>query len=432
MLGHGTVGRGVVEIVRDASGDLQRRTGVSFEIVGIAVRDLAKHQAAAAVWPITEDADAMATLEQADVVVELVGGVDRARELVTAALQAGKSVVTANKALLAAHGAELLAVAREHNVSLAFEASCGGGVPIVGSLVGGLLGDDHRALVGILNGTSNAILSSMTARGVSYEVALHEAQDAGYAEADPTLDVDGSDAAQKLAILSGLAFGERIDPSKVYKEGIDGLDPRDVAYATELGYVIKLLAVAKRDEKDRLALSVFPGFLPAGDAMADVNGPFNAVGVYGKALGRSLFVGRGAGGMPTAAAVVSDLLSVATGAYGQTFGRVRAFADRARNAEVIDFGQTQHRYYLRLIARDAPGVLADVTRALGEAGISLASVTQREAPGEHESVPVVITTHLAREASVQSAVATINQLPAMREPAAVVRIVDMPREPDVD
>ena len=428
LIGHGTVGRGVVRLLGDPDGDLRRRAGLRFEPVAVAVRDPAKHREIAAGLPITADARAAATHPDARVVLELAGGVEEAGRLVLAALDAGKHVVTANKALLAARGPELFAAARRNGVALAFEASCGGGIPIVGALLNGLLADRLHAVVGILNGTSNQILTSMTDAGATYADALKDAQDKGFAEADPTLDVGGGDAAQKLAILAGLAFGEQVDAAAVHVEGIDGLDARDIAYAGDLGYVVKLLAVARRDDDGRLALSVFPGLLPTSDPMADVKGPFNAVATYGDALGRAMFVGRGAGGMPTAAAVVADLLSVATGAYPALFSQLRTFADVARPADVIDFGRATHRYYLRLTARDAPGVLADVTRHLGDAGISLSAVLQRERSGDGGGVPVVITTHVAREASVRRAVAAIDRLPGVVSPTAVLRIVDMPRE----
>lgn len=429
LLGHGTVGRGVVRLVSDADGDLQRRTGTRFDLRHVVVRDASRHKDAAAGLPLTTDADAAVTDDRVQIVLELIGGVERARELVLKALSAGKHVVTANKALVAAHGPELFQAARQNGVGLAFEASCGGGIPIVGALTGGLLANRLQALVGILNGTSNFILTQMTDGGDSYDAALAEAQRLGFAETDPTLDVNGRDVAQKLAILAGLAFGEQVDESAIHVEGIVGLDPLDVSFAGELGYVVKLLATARRDEEGRLALSVFPGLIAKSDPMADVKGPFNAVATYGDALGRALFVGRGAGQMPTASAVVADLLSVALGSYGLLFERLAIFPDVARPANVLDFEQTGHRYYLRMIARDVPGVMAELTRCLGSAGISLSAVLQHEAvAGGGEYVPVVITTHVAREGSLRRAVAEINELPGVQEPAAVLRIVEMPRE----
>ncbi len=421
LLGRGTVGKKVVRLVADEDHDLARRTGLRFEVVQAAVRNLDRH--ADAGLPLTDDPLAAATHEKAAVVVELIGGTTLARDCVLAALRAGKHVVTANKALVAAHGPELFAAAREADVTLAFEASCGGGIPVVGALCNGLLADRHDAIVGILNGTSNAILTAMTDRGETYADALKQAQDAGFAEADPTLDVNGADAAQKLAILGGLTFGEHIAEADVHREGIDGLAAEDVRYAGELGYVVKLLAVGRRDNNGRLTLSVFPGLLPKGDVLADVKGAVNAVVVYGPALGRSMLVGHGAGGAPTAAAVVADLLSVCRG----THPRLPILPDVARPAQVVDFGRSEHRYYLRLAAADAPGVLADVTRALAKAGISIASVSQRERPGgDAASVPVVVTTHVAREASIVSAVGEIDALPGITGATAVLRIVDLP------
>ncbi len=403
---------------------------MAFHPVAVAVRDPARHRDVAAGLPLTTDADAAAAHPEAAVVLELMGGVDRPRELVLKALAAGKHVVTANKALVAAHGAELVAAARANGVSLAFEASCGGGIPIVGALVGGLLANRCQALVGILNGTSNFILTRMTDAGDSYAAALGEAQRLGYAEADPTLDVNGRDVAQKLAILAGLAFGERIDPRAIHVEGIADLDAADIAYAGELGYVVKLLAIAQRDEEDgRLSLSVFPGLIAARSPLADVKGPFNAVTVFGDALGEATFVGRGAGQTPTASAVVADLISVVGGGYPAMFGQLRTLPDLARSADVIDFEQARHRYYLRLIAQDVPGVLADVTRCLGNVGISLTAVLQREVPtGDRGRVPVVVTTHVAREGSVRRAVAQIAALPSILEPPVVLRIANLPTE----
>ena len=428
LLGHGTVGRGVVKLLAGESADLRRRTGLSFELRHVVVRDLERHREHAAALPLTTDAGAAVTDPSVDVVVELIGGTAEARQWTLTAFENNKHVVTANKALVAAHGPELFAAARKHGVSYAFEASCGGGIPIVAALTNGLLANRVDALVGILNGTSNVILTAMSDRGEGYESALKSAQDQGFAEADPTLDVSGRDAAQKLSILAGLAMGLRVEESGVHVEGIAGIDPIDIAHARDLGYVVKLLATARRDEDGRLSLSVFPGLLPAGEAMADVKGPFNAVAVYGHALGHATFVGRGAGQMPTASAVVADLIQVGLGTYPRAFEQLRIFPDTAPPADVVAFGRTQHRYYLRLAARDVPGVLADVTRCLGAAGISLTAVQQRELGGGGDFVPVVITTHLAREESLQHALQQIDALPGVRPPSVVLRIVDLPRE----
>ncbi|MEL7237313.1 MAG: homoserine dehydrogenase [Planctomycetota bacterium] len=431
MLGHGTVGRGVVKVLAGRGRTLREKLGLQLDLRHVVVRDSSRHQDAAGL-PLITDAAAAIDDPQVTVVLELIGGTGDARQHVLRALRAGKHVVTANKALLAAHGPELFSVAREHGVSLAFEASCAGGIPIVGALLGGLLANRVDALVGILNGTSNVILSAMTDAGQSYADALKDAQDAGFAEADPSLDVNGGDAAQKLSILAGLAFGEHVPPGKVHTEGIDRLDPQDIAFAGELGYVVKLLATAERDQDGRCSLSVFPGLLPTGDAMADVKGPFNAVATYGDALGRALFVGRGAGMLPTASAVVADLVAVANGTYPLAFSQLGTLPDLAGPADVLPFEQTSHRYYLRITARDVPGVLAGVTRCLGDAGISLSGLTQHE-PTEDaagEWVPVIVTTHRARELSMQQAVAAIDNLAGVKPSSTVLRIIDMPSESD--
>ena len=429
LLGHGTVGRGVVTLLAEGADDLCRRTGLGFDLRHVVVRDLDRHREQNGQLPLTGDAGAAVTDSGVDVVVELIGGTGEARQWTLTAFENRKHVVTANKALVAAHGPELFAAARRHGVCYAFEASCGGGLPIVGALAGGLLANRVDALVGILNGTTNGILTAMSDRGESYDAALKEAQDQGFAEADPTLDVSGRDAAQKLAILAGLAMNRRVDDAQVHVEGIDAINPLDIAHARDLGYVVKLLATARRDEAGRLELSVFPGLLAAGEAMSDVKGPFNAVSVYGHALGHAMFVARGAGQMPTASAVVADLIQVGLGTYPRLFERLRIFPDTAPPAEVVAFGQTRHRYYLRLAARDVPGVLADVTRALGDAGISLSAVQQRErVVGDEGFVPVLITTHLAREDDLRRALAEIDALPGVRPPGVVLRIVDLPRE----
>lgn len=425
LLGCGTVGGGVLDLLRDRGDDFAATTGHRPTVRHVLVRDLERHRSSRSDISYTDDANVALGDADSRIVVELIGGIEPARSLILKALGDAKHVVTANKALLAAHGPELFAAARANGVSLAFEASCGGGIPIVGALTGGLLANRIDALVGILNGTSNVILSAMSDRGETYDSALAAAQEQGFAEADPTLDVSGRDAAQKLAILAGLAMGARLNENDVHVEGIAGIDPVDIDYARDLGYAVKLLATARREEA-KVALSVFPGLLAAGDPMADVDGPFNAVSAYGHATGHAMLVGRGAGKLPTASAVVADVLQVALGAYPLLFSRLRRFPDAVDRGAIMPFEQTRHRYYLRLTVTDRPGVFAEVTRCLGDAGISLSAVLQREAHGEH--VPIVVTTHEAIEGDVQEAVGRINALSASQAPAVVLRIVDMPRE----
>ena len=429
LLGCGVVGGGALAILRDQAELLRARTGAAFDLRHVACRDVAKHAASFPERPLTADAEAAVDDPAVKIVVELIGGTGRADELIRRALRQGKSVVTANKSLLAAKGAELFALARAHGATIAFEASCGGGIPIVDALTKGLLANRINALVGILNGTCNVILTRMGANGWSYDRALKEAQDAGFAEADPTLDVSGRDAAQKLSILASLAFGVAVRERDVHVEGVDSIQPMDVAFARGLGYVVKLLAIAERvDGGERLSLRVHPALVHESDVLADVAGPFNAVSVYGDALGHALFYGRGAGRMPTASAVVADLLAVATGAWPAAFAALRIFPDQTQPAAVQPFGEHEGRYYLRLAARDLPGVMASVTAALGDAGISLSGIHQREAEAGEALVPIVITTHRARESSIQTALKRIDALSTVRPPTVCLRIADAPAE----
>ncbi|MEM6560501.1 MAG: homoserine dehydrogenase [Planctomycetota bacterium] len=419
LLGHGTVGRAVREIVTGRGELLARRVGRSVSVRHVVVRNPDAHDI-----PTTTDADAAITDDATDVVVELIGGTTTARELVGLALRHGKHVVTANKSLIAAHGPELFALAREHGVSIGFEASCAGGIPIVHALTAGLLANDHHALVGILNGTCNFILTKMTTEGTDYDAALSEAQAAGFAEADPTLDVTGRDAAQKLAILASLAFDSAVSEKHVHCEGIAGLDAADIGFASELGYVVKLLAVAER-EAGQLALRVAPHLVHERDVLAGVSGPFNAVSVWGDALGHSLHYGRGAGGSATASAVVADILGIALGTVPAAFAKLAAFAENP-GADHRPIDQLRGRYYVRCHARDEPGVMSKVAAALGAEGISLAGVMQHEAPGA--TVPIVVTTHEAEESAVDRAIVKIDALDAVAGPPVKLRILDMPEE----
>ena len=424
VLGRGVVGSGVLDILGRRGDLLAARTGTRFDVRHVVVRDPGKH----ADRRVTTDADAAIADPNVGVVVELIGGLDTARRLVTAALEHGKHVVTANKSLLAAHGPELFRLARANDVCLAFEASCGGGMPIVSALLGGLVANRVDALVGILNGTCNFILTKMSAEGATYAEALAEAQAAGFAEADPTLDVSGRDAAQKLAILASLSFDQQLREDDVSVEGIDALQAADVALAGEMGYVVKLLAVAERHGDGQLACRVAPHLVPAGDVMAGVAGPFNAVSVYGDALGHALFYGRGAGQMPTASAVVADLLAVATGAAPAQFRALRAFGGDLPRADILPAGRGTSRSYLRVTARDVPGVMAEICRALGGHGISIAAVRQHESD-EGQMVPIVITTHDAEEGATAAAVREIDALPDVGAATVRLRLLDAPAEP---
>jgi homoserine dehydrogenase len=425
LLGHGTVGGGVAHVLVQQRKLLRQRTGLNFDLIHVAERDPAKQTVKG--LPYTTDAAAAIDDPKTDIVIELIGGTGIAAEFIERALHLGKPVVTANKSLLALRGPELFALARKHNTAIAFEASCAGGIPIINALVHGLVANRIEALVGIVNGTCNFILTQMTRQGVSYAQALAEAQKAGFAEADPTLDVSGRDAAQKLSLLASLAFNARVAEKDIYLEGIDSLQDADLKFAGELGYVVKLLAIAQRENKDKVSLRVHPTLVHKTDLLAEVSGSFNAVSIYGSALGHALFYGRGAGRLPTASAVVSDVVQVGLGITALAFKQFNLLPDSSAAVSLLKFDDLQSRYYLRLTAKDAPGVLAQVTRILGEQKISLSAVLQRES-GESQFVPIVITTHLAREGDLQSALKQINRLRSLRSPAICLRILEPPKE----
>jgi homoserine dehydrogenase len=426
LLGCGIVGGGVASILLDQRDLLRQRTGLNFELRHVVVRESKKSDRREGL-PISTDAMAAIHDPNVDIVVELIGGTTTALEYIQAALRAGKPVVTANKSLLAARGPELFALARQHSTCIAFEASCGGGIPIINALTHGLIANRIDALVGIVNGTCNFILTQMTRNGWSYSQALAEAQKLGFAEADPALDVSGRDAAQKLAVLAGLAFNVRIQESDILIEGIDKLQDQDFKLAKELGYVIKLLAIAERVDSARLVLRVHPTLVHQTDVLAEVSGSFNAVSVYGNAVGHALFYGRGAGRMPTASAAVSDIINVALGISQLAFKQLNIYPDSAPKVDVLPITELNSRYYLRLVAKDQPGVLSQITTILSDHKISLSAIMQHEV-NLGQFVPIVITTHKAKEGSVQKAIREINTSPAMAGPAVCLRIIDQPRE----
>jgi homoserine dehydrogenase len=427
LLGSGVVGGGVVRLLTEQAEMLRRRAGLSFELRHVVVRDLKKHAANGAKLPLTTNAEAAIDDPKTRIVIELIGGTTTAGTLIERALKQGKPVVTANKSLLALRGPELFALARKHNACIAFEASCGGGIPIIDAICRGLVANRIDALVGIVNGTCNTILTRMSRNGWSYATALEEAQRLGFAEADPTLDVSGRDAAQKLAVLASLAFNVHVAEKDIYIEGIEKLQPADIQFARELGYVIKLLAIADHDADSRLILRVHPTLVHQDDVLAEVSGGFNAISIYGHALGHALFYGRGAGQMPTASAVVADLVNVAIGTTQLAFSHLKIFPDTAEPANVVPIDELCSRYYLRVTVKDEPGVMAHVSHALGQQGISLSAILQRESD-ESKLVPVVITTHLAQEGAIRRALKEIDASPMIGAPTVCLRVIDQPKE----
>jgi len=419
IAGLGTVGAGVVKLLAEHGRLLAVRGGRPLKIVAVSARSKAKKRdidLTGLRWE--RDPMTLATAPDIDVVVELIGGSGGvARRLVQKALASGKHVVTANKALLALHGAELAAAAEKKQSILAFEAAVAGGIPIIKALREGLVGNRVKRLYGILNGTCNYILTTMRETGRDFDVVLAEAQAAGYAEADPTFDVDGIDAAHKLAVLTGAAFGARVDFAGVHVEGIRRVTSMDIQFAQELGYRIKLLGLA-RETRHGIEQRVHPCMVSLDTPIAHIEGVFNAVVVEGDFVGTTMFQGRGAGQGPTASAVVADLVDVARGRHMPAFV---VPADRLATKKASPIDRHVGAYYMRLMVQDRPGVIAAVSGALAKERISLESMLQR---GRSESgeVPVVLTTHETEEAAMRRALARIAKLGAVAEEPCVIRI----------
>jgi homoserine dehydrogenase len=427
IVGCGTVGGAAAALLEEDREALSKKTGQPIRLKYIVDVDFTYAESLGLSSELFEkEFDRVLDDDEVKVVAELVGGTTIAREIVERCLEAEKHVVTANKALLAQHGPELFALARKNGVTLAFEASCGGGIPIVRALYDGLTANRIDALYGIVNGTCNFILTEMIQKGVSYSEALSDAQRTGLAEADPTLDVSGMDSAHKLTILASLAFQKRVSLEDIPVEGIDSLELSDVVFGRELGYIVKLLAVAQRTEGG-LSLRVRPAFIGTDHPLAWISGPFNAVSVYGHAVGHTMYYGRGAGGRPTASAVVADILSVALGSVPAAFKSLTIWPDQTEETSLLPTDDIESRYYLRLMVRDEPGVFARIAEILGAQRISLSSVLQKEpsAPeGETAIVPVVITTHTAREGNVRTALKALDSLDEVVEQSVCISILD--------
>lgn len=425
LLGLGTVGAGVAEILVRHHRLIAERSGVDLQLTRAFVRHPKKRRpGAAAGVPITTDASAVIDADDVDIVCELMGGMTPATELMTAALERGRTVVTANKAVLAKHGPRLMALAATSGGELFFEAAVAGGLPIIRTLREGLAADRVGRVMGILNGTTNFILGRME-RGDAYAAALAEAQALGFAEADPTLDVSGRDAADKLCILLQLAFGVSVLPEAVLTEGITDLTPEILADARELGYRVKLLATGERTDGARagVAATVLPTFVPAGHALSTVDGAFNAVAVESDALGLTFYQGKGAGGLPTGSAVLSDLIDAARGIRGG-LRRQGGWLAQDGAPKLVPPGTVRGAFYLRLLVKDRPGVLAAVTRVLARHGVSLATVLQRER-GEvvGARVPVIMMTHETTQGAMRKAAREIERLGALQGHVQLIRIL---------
>jgi homoserine dehydrogenase len=424
LLGLGTVGLGTYDVLKRNQQEITRRAGRGIEIAAVAVRDVARaRNAIGPRLPICASPLDVVRHPDIEIVVELMGGEDPARALVLEAIARGKHVVTANKALLAKHGNEIFAAAHARGVMVAFEGAVAGGIPIIKALREGLTANRIEWIAGIINGTSNFILSEMRARGLSFDTVLREAQRLGYAEADPTFDIDGIDAAHKLTILSSIAFGVPINFAAAYTEGIAGLAAEDIRYAEQLGYRIKLLGITRRTAQG-VELRVHPTLIPMQRLLASVEGAMNAVLVKGDAVGVTLYYGKGAGAEPTASAVVADLVDVTRMHTADPENRVPhlAFqADALADLPWLSIDDTVTSYYFRMRVVDKPGVLADIARVLADWRISIDAMFQREPSEGENQTDIIMLTHDALERDVKAALAAIEALPTVLAPVIRIR-----------
>ena len=425
LLGIGTVGGGAFTVLARNQEEIGRRAGCSITMKIVADKDLEKVRAIVGERAlVTADAFEVVQNPDIDVIVELIGGTGIARELILKAIANGKHVVTANKALLAQHGNEIFAAARKADVMVAFEGAVGGGIPIIKSLREGLSANRIEWIAGIINGTSNFILSEMRDKGASFQDALAEAQRLGYAESDPTFDIEGVDSAHKLTIMAAIGFGIPMQFESAYVEGIAKLSREDIQYAEELGYRIKLLGIAKRKENG-IELRVHPTLIPSKRLIANVEGVMNAILVKGDAVGQTMYYGAGAGAEPTASAVVADLIDVARMMTADPEHRVPHFAfqpDQLASTPILPMSEVETSYYFRMCVFDKPGVLADVTRILADSGISIDAMVQKEPPEGEDRVSIIMLTHRTIEKNVNAALAKIEALAVVAGKVTRIRL----------
>jgi homoserine dehydrogenase len=420
LMGLGVIGGGMAKALIGKPDALSREAGSKLVLKKVLEKDLAKHGSLGIERSIfTTEFEELVTNPEVDIVVELMGGEHPAFEYMREALTRGKHVVTANKEVMSKHWSELLTAARDHQVSLRYEASVGGGIPLIAPFQEDLVANDISAIYAILNGTTNYILTRMAREGLDFSVALEKAQELGYAEADPTKDIEGVDAAYKLAILTTIAFGTEVSSENVYHEGISRLQARDFRYARELGYAIKLLAIAKRSG-DSIEARVHPVFIPEDSLLAKVDGVYNAIHVEGDLVGKVIFYGEGAGPRATSSAVVSDIIKIAQNINRGTHDIPRLPFARGRKVKPMD--EIEARYYMRMGVADKAGVLAQISKVLGDYAISIASVIQKETDPSTQIAEIVIMTHRAKEKAVQQALKKAERLAVVKEITNFVRV----------
>ena len=428
LLGIGTVGGGTFAVLERNREEISRRAGCAITMKMVADKEVDKaRRIVGARATVTADALEVVNHPDIDIVIELIGGTTVAKDLILRAIANGKHIVTANKALLARHGNEIFAAAQKQDVMLAFEAAVGGGIPIIKSLREGLSANRIEWIAGIVNGTCNFILSEMRERGASFDNALKEAQRRGYAEADPTFDIDGVDAAHKTTIMAAIGFGIPMRFESAYVEGISGLQQDDIRYAEELGYRIKLLGITRRRSKG-IELRVHPTLVPARRLIASVEGVMNAILVKGDAVGQTMYYGAGAGAEPTASAVVADLVDVARMLTADPEHRVPHFAfqpGQLADTPILPMGEVETRYYLRMKVQDKPGVLADITRILADQRISIEAMVQKEPRAGEAEVDIIMLTHLTVEKNVNGAIARIEKLPVVVGKVTRIRLEEL-------
>lgn len=418
LLGLGTVGTGVIKVLDKNAHEITNKAGAVIEVKSVLVRNVNKSRNIAGDFMLTDNIDDIINDPEIKIVIEVMGGIDPARGYMLKALRAGKHVVTANKDVVAQYGREMFDAAKENDVDFLFEASVGGGIPIITPLKQCLTANRITEVIGIVNGTTNYMLTKMTDEKMDYATVLAEAQAKGYAESDPTADVGGFDAARKAAILASIAFNTRVTLEDVYVEGITKITPEDIEYARELGYVIKLLAIAKENEQNGVAVRVHPAFVPKNHPLASVNDVFNAIFIKGNAIGEAMFYGRGAGELPTASAVIADVVDAARDIVNHIVGRVRCTC--FEHKEICPVETTVSAYYIRLLVEDETGVLATIAGVFGECGVSLNSVIQTRKV--NNKAEIVLITHEVAEKNIQRTASIMEEMADVTKICNIIRV----------